>query len=150
MEDTYTARAEVTIDALPAIVWQALINPDLIAKYLYGTRTETTWKVGDPITFAGDYNGQRYEDKGTVLEFEPRRKLSYSYWSSMSGTPDIPQNYSTVSFIVASIGSGGTHLVVTQEKIRDEKTCRHCEEAWKTTLGTLKRVAEDAARLKAF
>ena len=33
---------------------------------------------------------QTYEDKGTVLAFEPERRLSYTHWSPMGGSDDRP------------------------------------------------------------
>jgi uncharacterized protein YndB with AHSA1/START domain len=150
MKSDLTARAEVTIDALPEVVWNVLTKPELISQYLFGTKTETTWKIGDPIVFSGEYDGKSYQDRGTILEFEPGSKLKYSYWSSLSGTEDRSENYSDVSFFIKPSENNATHLVVLQEKVRDEKTKTHCEEGWRQVLGNLKRVAEDAARMKAF
>ena len=45
----FVARAETEIEARPAQVWDALTDPDLIQKYMFGSRVETDWKVGSPI-----------------------------------------------------------------------------------------------------
>ncbi|MCB0821037.1 MAG: SRPBCC domain-containing protein, partial [Bacteroidetes bacterium] len=41
-------------------VWQALINPDLVKKYFFGTILETSWLPGTPIIFRGEWEGQSY------------------------------------------------------------------------------------------
>jgi uncharacterized protein YndB with AHSA1/START domain len=144
------ATASVVIDAPLEKVWEALTTPQLISKYLFGTKTETTWKVGEPIRFRGEWQGKSYEDKGTILEFEPRKKLKYSYWSSMSGIEDKPENYMDVSFLLSTTHDDKTKLELLQEKIRDEKSRDHSEQNWTMVLGQLKTVAEDSARLNAF
>jgi uncharacterized protein YndB with AHSA1/START domain len=150
MQKNLSARAEVVIDAPASKVWEALTNPEMISRYLFGTKTETTWKAGDPIRFSGEYNGIKYEDKGTILINEPRKKLKYSYWSSMSGKADRPENYVEVSFELTPAGENKTKLVLVNDKHSDEKSREHSEQNWTMVLGKLKQVAEEAARLNAF
>jgi uncharacterized protein YndB with AHSA1/START domain len=145
-----TSKLDVVIDAPAGKVWEALTNPALIKQYLFGTNTETTWNVGDPIRFHGEYQGKTYEDKGTVLLFEPGKRLKYSYWSSMSGLEDKPENYVTVMFTINPEAESKTRLELLQENIRDEKSRDHSQENWRMVLGQLKRVAEETARLNAF
>ncbi|MGO4433808.1 SRPBCC domain-containing protein [Paenarthrobacter sp. RAF9] len=59
------AVATASIPANRQKVWEALTDPALIKQYFLGTNVETTWRVGDPITYSGEYNGKSYEDKGT-------------------------------------------------------------------------------------
>lgn len=145
-----SAKAGVVVNAPAEKVWEALTRPELISKYLFGTQTETTWKVGDPIRFHGEYNGVKYEDKGTILEFEPGKKLKYSYWSSMSGMDDKPENYMNVGFILTPVAENQTRLDLLQENIRDEKTRDHSQQNWTMVLNQLKQVVEEAGEIKAF
>lgn len=73
---------EITLNAPATKVWQALTDPLIIKKYLFVTRVETDWQPGRAISFKGEYNGQLYEDKGTVLEVVAGKKLMYTYWST--------------------------------------------------------------------
>ena len=95
---TYTAQTNVTINAPAAKVWDALVDPEIISQYLHGTQTITDWEVGKPIVWRGEWKGESYEDKGTVLAFEPHRLLKYSHWSPMSGGEDKPENYHDVTY----------------------------------------------------
>jgi uncharacterized protein YndB with AHSA1/START domain len=61
-------------------VWHALVEPDLVARYMHGTSVETDWSVGALIVWRGEWQGRRYEDKGEVLAFEPRDD-----WPSRTG-----------------------------------------------------------------
>ncbi len=144
MTQTLTARAAITIRADAARVWSALTDPAQISKYLFGTETVTDWKVGSPIIFRGEWQGTRYEDKGEILRFVPGRALEYTYWSSMSGKKDRPENYSRVKFNL-SRASGGTRLAVTQDNAGDEKSRDHSEQNWRSVLETMKKLIESPA-----
>jgi len=69
------ATADAEIDAPCSRVWRALTDPDEIQKYMFGSRVETNWKPGSPITWKGEYEGTRYEDKGQILEVVEERRL---------------------------------------------------------------------------
>jgi uncharacterized protein YndB with AHSA1/START domain len=149
MKRTFTARATVIIDAPAHRVWDALTRPEIIKKYFFGTEAITDWKIGGPIQFSGEYNGKTYHDKGTVTAFEPYTLIQYKYWSSLSGTPDAPENYLTISYFIAESGSK-TRLDISQENVRDEMAKEHSEENWRNVLANLKKVVEDSSRVLAF
>jgi uncharacterized protein YndB with AHSA1/START domain len=149
MNNHLTGRATVLIDAPAERVWEALTNPEIIKKYFFGTNTITDWKVGGPIRFTGEFQGTRYEDKGTILSFDPCSLIRYQYWSSMSGTEDKPENYLTITYNLRQEGNQ-TRLQISQENIRDEKAKEHSEENWRMVLANLKRVVEDLNKVLAF
>jgi len=121
-------------------VWDALINPEKVKQYLFGTNLVCNWKVGSPILFKGEWEGKPYEDKGTVLEFEPEKLLRYNYWSNFSGQPDVPENYEIVSYILKK-GDGKTLLTITQT-CKTEEVREHSEKNWKMVLDTMKKMLE--------
>jgi uncharacterized protein YndB with AHSA1/START domain len=96
MEKSFLAKVVININASVSQVWDALTKPDLIQQYLFGTDVTTDWKVGSPITYKGIWEGKAYEDKGKVLQIETGKLLVSTFWSSLSGLPDIPENYQAV------------------------------------------------------
>lgn len=68
------AVASQLISAPPGQVWNALTDPTVIKKYFLGTEVTTSWRVGEPITFKGEWQGKHYEDKGVVLSYEPEQQ----------------------------------------------------------------------------
>jgi uncharacterized protein YndB with AHSA1/START domain len=141
MKHKISCRVNIEINAKIATIWRALTDPELIQQYFFGTNTITDWKVGSPIRFKGNYQGKDYEDKGTILENETNKRLSYTYWSSMSGIEDLPENYMIVSFDISG-QDGEAILSLTQQNIPDEKTKAHSEENWKKVLASLKNLVE--------
>lgn len=59
------------------------------------------------------WNDKPYQDKGKVLEIEPKKTLKYTHWSPMAGTEDKPENYHVLSYTLSE-DNGTTKLVLTQ------------------------------------
>jgi hypothetical protein len=57
----------------------------------------TDWKEGSPIVWQGEWQGKAYQDKGTILKIDQERVLQYSHFSPLSGQPDVPESYHTVT-----------------------------------------------------
>lgn len=141
MKDTFTATAKVTIKVDAARVWDALTNPKLIKRYLFGTDAKSDWKVGSSITYTGVWEGKTYEDKGTILELVPNRLLKSTYWSSFSGKPDTPENYNMVTYALSQNGRETT-LTVTQDNNPTRESADHSTENWKKVLAAMKDLLE--------
>ena len=132
----------ILINANPTAVWDALVNPKKIKQYLFGTETISDWKVGSRITYKGEWQGKQYEDGGMILQLVPGKIFQSTYWSSMSGTEDKPENYATVTYELTQ-EAGGTLLSLTQDNCKTEEQRKHSEENWGMVLEGLKKVAEE-------
>src|SRR3954447_4504346 len=135
------ASATIDVDASPERVWAALTDPEQIAVYMYGTRVTTTWEVGTPITWDGEYEGRAYQDKGEVLTYEEPRELSMSHYSPLLGQPDVPESYHTVVYRLTDDG-GRTHLELTQDGCTDEAEAERFSQSWQGMLEGLKAHVE--------
>ncbi len=142
MTETFIAEKRVNINAPVDVVWQALIDPTLVKQYMHGTDMQTTWEVGSPITWKGEWQGKTYEDKGTVLAVEPNRLLRITHWSPMGGSEDKPENYHDVTYELAERG-GETVLTLKQDNnASQEEADAMAENNWGPVLEGLKAVAE--------
>ncbi len=135
----HIAESAIDIKATPAEVWNALIDPEMVKQYLFGTTVNSTWEIGSPITYSGEWEGKAYEDHGTIVAVEPEVLLKTTYWS-MSFGPDVPENYKTVTYIITPNGDMTT-LLITQTN-NDQKTKEHSEANWNTVLKSLKDLLE--------
>jgi uncharacterized protein YndB with AHSA1/START domain len=141
----FEAIKSVTIDAPRAKVWDALTNPLKVKQYMHGTTMSTDWKVGSPITWTGEWQGQSYEDKGIVLAVEPERLLKTTHWSPMGGSQDEPENYHTVTYELAEQG-GKTILALTQDNnATQEEADKMAENNWGPMLQGLKERPRSSA-----
>ena len=135
------AKAGVAINATADNVWGALTNPEMIKKYMFGTDVTTTWKKGAEILWKGKWQGKSYEDKGTILAFEPNRKLQYTHFSPLSGLEDKPENYHTVTIELAEKDKV-TYVTLAQDNNANEEVKAHSEKNWKMMLDSLKKLLE--------
>lgn len=149
MKNKIRGRTSIIINASADKVWEALTTPEIIKEYFFGTDAVSDWKVGSPIIFKGEWEGKHYEDKGTILNAEPNKLFRYSYWSSMSGIEDKPENYLTITYEVTE-ENNNTTLTVTQENIPDEKMKEHSEQNWKKVLADLKKLLETVTVISAY
>ena len=142
MKNSYTTKAAATINAPASKVWDALTKPDLIKQYLFGTEVTTDWKVGGPITYKGEWEGKAYEDKGKILKFDPEKSLVSTHWSPLSGVPDIPENYHTVTYQLSE-KDGQTEVTIMQDNNATEDEKAHSEQNWRTVLDGMKKLLEN-------
>jgi uncharacterized protein YndB with AHSA1/START domain len=141
MTRNLVARASITINAPCTKVWDALTNPEAITQYMFGTHVVTAWREGSPIYWKGEWQGKSYEDKGTILRFEPTRILQFSHYSPLTGLPDKPENYHTVTIEISGEGTQ-THVSLTQDNNTTEQAREHSERMWEMMLAELKRFLE--------
>jgi len=141
MHKNLIAEASVTIDAPVAKVWQALVDPAAIQRYMFNTTVITDWREGSPIVWKGEWQGKSYEDKGVVLQCKPERTLQYTHFSPMSGLPDEPQNYHTVT-VELSREHNHTCVSLTQDNNPTEQARDHSQKNWNMVLGGLKELLE--------
>ncbi len=140
--NSFTSQATILIDAPGLRVWEALTKPELIKQYLFGTTVTTDWKVGSSIIYTGQWEGKTYQDKGMVKQLETGRLLVTTYWSSMSGLSDIPENYKTVRYELTS-EANGTRLTIIQDKNASPDEASHSEQNWKMVLEGIKKLLEE-------
>lgn len=138
------ATASIDIAADPAAVWEALVTPERIARYMFGAEVVTDWKPGSTIVWRGEWNGRAFEDHGSVLRFEPLLAVAYSHFSPLSGKPDVPENYHNVT-VELDPGSSGTRVTLTQDNNASTSERDHSQTNWQDMLMRLKAVVEAAA-----
>jgi uncharacterized protein YndB with AHSA1/START domain len=141
MNKDFTVKKSVLINAPAERVWDALVDPAMVKQYLFGTDIHTDWKVGSPIIYTGVWEGKSYEDKGTILDIVPGKLLKTTYWSSMSGQADEPQNYKNVTYELAT-EKHGTRFTVTQDNNASLEEKNHTEQNWGMVLNSLKELLE--------
>jgi uncharacterized protein YndB with AHSA1/START domain len=142
MENKFVAQMEISINANPSKVWDALTNPVLIKQYFFGTEAVSDWKKGSSLLFKGNWEGKEYLDKGTILEIEPCKLLRYNYLSSFSGLEDRIENYANITYLLIE-ENNFTKLLVTQDNIETQEAKLHSEGNWQAVLNGLKKLVEE-------
>lgn len=146
----------IRIAAEPGHVWNAIIDSSA-GETWRNAEFRTDWQIGAAIEIEAVIGAKRHRDKGRVIDVEPPSRLTYTYWSRVSGLPDHPQSYSTITMALAPEGTG-TLLTVTQQvppsplrrgngwEIGADSGAKHAAFYWRMALPRLKRIAEQGRR----
>jgi uncharacterized protein YndB with AHSA1/START domain len=144
MRESLPATAEITIEGSVSQVWDALINPDKIKRYMFGAEAVSDWKVGSPIVWKGEWKGKPFQDKGRILEIQQGKRLRYSHFSPLSGEPDRPESYHTVTIQVEGV-DGHVHVDLSQDNAGSEQGREESSRNWSMMLQGLKKTVEASA-----
>ncbi|OJJ19416.1 hypothetical protein BKI52_21645 [marine bacterium AO1-C] len=142
MSKELVSKSSININAASARIWEALVEPEIAKKYFFGAEIITDWKPGSPITFKGEFNGNKYEEKGVLLNVDAHHQLQYSHWSNFDGLPDKPENYRTWTFDLDE-KNGITQLFITEDNIPTEKQKSRSDEFWGEVLLKIKQITEE-------
>lgn len=139
----FIATASADIDASPSRVWMVLTDNQLLGEVMFGSTIETTWEVGSPIVYRGEWEGRPFEDKGVIEELIEPRRIRMSHFSPLSGAADVPENYHQVVYDLEPLdyGSGGTRVTITQDGNADPEAADHSTANWRAMLESLRDVA---------
>jgi len=130
----------IQIDALPPVVWKHLTDPQHMKCWMgspeMNLQIHTSWHVGDSIRITGHHH-IAFENKGTVLRFEPFRLLQYTHLDSISCLADIPENHTHLTFRLDP-QDGQTVLYLKAEEFPTETIYKHLRFYWQGTLVLLR------------
>jgi uncharacterized protein YndB with AHSA1/START domain len=110
---------------------------------MLGAEAISDWKVGSPLIW--HLAGTEKMLKGTIIAIEPGKRLSYTIIDPDAGYPDIPENYTKVTYeltedhgeTIVSVSDGDFATVADGEK-RYQRTIS----GWDLALKNLKEVVE--------
>ncbi|HVB03010.1 MAG TPA: SRPBCC domain-containing protein [Chitinophagaceae bacterium] len=114
MSNPLFVKNNITIQAPASRVWDALTNPLMTKKYMFGCETVSDWKPGSPLLWKLIHEGREMiAVKGKVVDIIPGKHLAYTTIDPNAAMEDIPENYLTVTYDL-NAENGQTVFVVTQ------------------------------------
>ncbi len=141
MGENLTAKSTLTMYAPASKVWEALVNPEIIKKYLFRSEVISDWREGSTVIYRGNYQGKDFEDKGKVIKMEPEKQLIMTHWSPLSGTADLPENYHTVTYTITTI-TNAVEVTISQDHNASEEEKKKSEQFWTMVLEGMKKILE--------
>lgn len=139
----------VIINAAAETVWNSLTDFNLMKQWMgeseMNLEITTDWKVDSPIIING-FHHAKFQNRGTVLKYEPNRILEYSHLSSLSRLEDKPENYSILRFELSPLKQQ-TALTVTIENFPTETIYKHLCFYWRATVEKIKTISERQGEL---
>jgi uncharacterized protein YndB with AHSA1/START domain len=116
LEATMEKVFEIYIKTSPERLWEALTDPDMRAKYSFGSRIESDWTQGSSYQASGP-DGSGVWVEGENLEVEPPRRLVQTMTALWSD--DVKrEGASRVTFEIEPVGDS-CRLTVTHDLLRE-------------------------------
>jgi uncharacterized protein YndB with AHSA1/START domain len=137
----HVAHAETEISASPQQVWDAMTDPEAISRFMFGSKVETDWEEGSPITWSGEYDGRPFQDKGEILEMVENQRLRMTHFSPLSGEDDVPENHHTLDYRLEDRGAS-TRLTLDQDGNDSAEQAEQFAGNWQMMLDQLKKYVE--------
>jgi uncharacterized protein YndB with AHSA1/START domain len=137
-----TASASTTINANKDRIWKAVTDPAEVKQWFFGTDLKTDWTPGSSVTWSGEMDGKRYEDKGEVVAVDEPNRIEFTHFSPLTGQEDKPENYHTIVYSLTDVNDGGTQLTLTQDNNGDQDEADRNGQTWSQLLEALKGYVE--------
>lgn len=139
----HSSTSSIQINASAQRVWDALVNPDKVKLWQYGSDLITSWQPGTAIRFVTAWGDKVFEQWGTVLEFKPHTKLKYSLFAPRPDLADVPENYFYMTYQLEE-ADGSTKLSIIQDDPRPQPPQTSEDDgSGQAVLNTLKGLVEN-------
>ncbi|HTF80599.1 MAG TPA: SRPBCC domain-containing protein [Cytophagales bacterium] len=132
----------ININAASSCVWNTLTDKQMIKQYLFGVDTVTDWRKGSPVIMRGIYNELTFALKGKVIQVERGKLLKFTYFNSLEGYADLPENYSLVTYTLESQGTYKTKSTYEREQIPTVLEYQNAAKYFPMILEQIKMLAE--------
>lgn len=116
MEQQMEKVFEIYIRTTPERLWEAITNPEIRAKYHFGTYIESDWSPGSRFEML-HRNADGLLGEGENLEVDPPRRLVQSL-RALWGPEVIAEGTSRVTWEIEPVGDS-CRLTVTHDQLRD-------------------------------
>ena len=127
------------IATTPQKLWAALTDKKFTRTYWYDRRLESDWSIGSPVRFF-DGGSDTLTDSGVVLEYDPPKRLSYTFRNEFDEGGITPAA-SRVTFTIEDHGEM-VKLTLIHDELPDEETAIGFREGWAPILSSLKSLLE--------
>jgi uncharacterized protein YndB with AHSA1/START domain len=139
---------ELYIKGTPERIWEAITNPDLVAKYFHGAQRESTYEVGSPIRSWSPDRSKLWGDN-VVLESDPPRRLSHT-WRSLYDDELAAEDESRVTWEIEPQEGGYCKLTLVHDRLEGAPKTAANVRGWTFILSGMKTLVETGSPLASF
>jgi uncharacterized protein YndB with AHSA1/START domain len=117
LETTMEKVFEIYIRTTPERLWEAIIDPEIRAKYNFGAGVQSQWTAGASITM-GSPNASGLLGDGEVIEVDPPRRLVHTM-RALWGDDVKAEGFSRVTWQITPV-EDSCQLTVTHDQLRED------------------------------
>jgi uncharacterized protein YndB with AHSA1/START domain len=107
---------EIYIRTTPEVLWHAITDPDIRARYNFGVRAESDWEPGSSFKMVHP-KADRLLGEGEILEVDPPRRLVQSM-RALWGEDVASEGTSRLTWEIEAVGDS-CRLKLTHDQLRE-------------------------------
>jgi len=142
---TATQVYQLYIKATQEQVWDAITNPEIVAKFFHGAHVESTYEVGTKLRSLSPDRSQVWGDN-TILESDPPRRLVHT-WRSLYDPDLAAEADSRVTWEIEAHPGGLSKLTLVHDRLEESPKTAASVRGWSYILSNLKTVVETGEAL---
>lgn len=142
---TTTQVYQLYINASPERLWDAITNPQVVAKFFHGAQVESTYQVGSKLRSLSPDRSQVWGEN-TILECDPPHRLVHT-WRSLYDPTLAAEPESRVTWLIEAQPGGQSRLTLTHDRLDHSPQTAANVKGWSYILSNLKTVVETGAPL---
>jgi uncharacterized protein YndB with AHSA1/START domain len=132
---------QLYIRATPEQVWDAITNPETIAKYFHGARIDpVALEVGASLRSWSPDRTQMWGDN-TILECDPPRRFAHT-WRSLYDDEMAAEDESRVTWEIEPAEGGTSRLTLVHDRLEGAPKTAASVTGWTFILSNLKTLLE--------
>jgi uncharacterized protein YndB with AHSA1/START domain len=143
--DTTTQVYQLYIKATQEEVWDAITDPEIVAKFFHGAQVESTYEVGTPIRSLSPDRTETWGEN-TVLECDRPRRLVHT-WRSLYNPDLAAEPESRVTWEIEAQPGGFAKLTLIHDRLDASPKTAGSVKGWSYILSNLKTVVETGEAL---
>jgi uncharacterized protein YndB with AHSA1/START domain len=128
------------INAPAESVWEAITQPEQVARFFHGLRLEASYEVGGHLR-SWSPDGAALWGDNTILEWDPPRRLVHT-WRSLYDEALAAEPDSRVTWEVQPAPGGTTKLTLIHDRLEASPNTAASVVGWSWILSNLKTVVE--------
>lgn len=141
-------KQSIRIAATQEAVWDALVNPDTIERYMFGSKVKTDWQPGSSMDYFMAMDDQQVKIvHGKIVKVVAPSYFEHTVFpTTWEGMEDKPENHLATIYEIAQV-EGGVELTVTQHDFTTvddgEKRYEDAQKGWEVILPKIKKIVEE-------
>jgi uncharacterized protein YndB with AHSA1/START domain len=136
---------QLYINTSPEDLWNAITDPERVAKFFHGAHHESTYEVGSKLRSLSPDRSQVWGEN-TILECDPPLRLVHT-WRSLYDPALAAEPESRVTWEIEPQPGGQSRLTLTHDRLEQSPQTAASVKGWSYILSNLKTVVETGESL---